>query len=66
MESVELYKQLFSECQELCRVKPLTHIERPRVDKLLDELDSVWERLGYREREQVTNWCASQIEWFDE
>lgn len=66
MEPAELYKKLFLECNELCKSKPLTYQIRPKVEKLLDELDSVWNRLGYRERELISNWCASQSEWIDE
>jgi len=66
METIEIYKERFLQAQELCKEKPLSATHRPKVEKLLDELDAIWDRLGYREREMVKTWCASQAGWIDE
>lgn len=66
MEPSDIYKELFDKTQKLCEEKPISAENRPKVQKLLDELDAVWARMGYREREMITTWCASQAGWIDE
>lgn len=66
MSNLERYKELFEECREIAKVKPLTETIRKHLDTLLYEADSVWQKLGYKEKEEISNWCAAQQDWIDE
>lgn len=66
MQISDRYKQLFKESRELGKMKPLSDEARRQMKILLDELDAVWTKLSYRDKEEVSNWCAAQSEWLDD
>lgn len=60
MDNLTRYKKLFVEARDIARNKPLSQEDRHEIRMLLDEMDSIYMKLGYRETEILKTWCASE------
>lgn len=61
MTNEQRYKKLFLKSRQVGKKIPLSNEERLEMKVLLGEMEAIWLKLGYREREKIANWCASEV-----
>lgn len=65
--NLDRYKMLFLESKEILKNKPLSQEDIAKLKVFYDEMNYIVDKLGYRERETLTTWCASEAskDWYE-